>query len=85
MVTEIGDVAKKMTGTPGYIPVELLWEAAEAEPDMDVFSFGVLMLLVFVLPQLATANMFAHSVRIKKTYSGTNCWCCHSVEHACLA
>ena len=50
------------TGTPGYLPPELLPESGQAVPGHDVFSFGVLMLEVVVLWELWESNMFAHSV-----------------------
>lgn len=50
------------TGTPGYIPPELVWSGVEAGPENDVFSFGVLMLEVFIQPDLWENNMFVHRV-----------------------
>ena len=52
------------TGTPGYIPAENLRDAIEAGPDGDVFSFAVVMLLAFVLPEFRVKNPFAHRVRM---------------------
>ncbi|CAM9629298.1 unnamed protein product, partial [Hapterophycus canaliculatus] len=56
-----GETTLARTGTPGYLPVELLWDAVEAGPESDVFSFAVLILDVVVLPELWESNMFAHS------------------------
>lgn len=60
--TDVGEETQARTGTPGYLPVELLRTSVEAGPENDVFSFGVLMLEVLVLRELWENNMFAHSV-----------------------
>lgn len=61
-LAEKGEVTPSRTGTPGYIPSELVWSAVEAGPENDVFSFGVLMLEVFIQPDLWEDNMFVHRV-----------------------
>ncbi|CBN76932.1 similar to doublecortin and CaM kinase-like 3 [Ectocarpus siliculosus] len=60
LTCEKGEVTPSRTGTPGYIPSELVWSAVEAGPENDVFSFGVLMLEVFIQPDLWEQNMFVH-------------------------
>ncbi|CAM9702311.1 unnamed protein product [Ectocarpus fasciculatus] len=60
LTCENGEVTLSRTGTPGYIPSELMWSAVEAGPENDVFSFGVLMLEVFIQPDLWENNMFVH-------------------------
>lgn len=62
MFTVEGDVRPKMTGTPGYIPMENLTEAVATSSDQDVFSLAVLMLMMFVLPHLQGNNVFALEV-----------------------
>lgn len=62
LAADEGEATLARTGTPGYIPLELLWDAAEAGPESDVFSFAVMMLEILVLPELWENNMFAHSV-----------------------
>ncbi|CAM9944098.1 unnamed protein product [Ectocarpus sp. 12 AP-2014] len=44
LTCEKGEATPSRTGTPGYIPSELVWSAVEAGPENDVLSFGVLML-----------------------------------------
>lgn len=51
------------TGTAGFIPVENLRREIDAGPDADVFSFAVVMLIAFVLPEHRMNNVFAHPVR----------------------
>lgn len=57
-----GDVRPKMTGTPGYIPMENLTEAVATSADQDVFSLAIFMLMMFVLPHLQGNNVFALEV-----------------------
>ncbi|CAM9487143.1 unnamed protein product [Laminaria digitata] len=54
-----GDVRPKMTGTPGYIPMENLSEAVATSADQDVFSLAVFMVMMFVRPHLQGNNVFA--------------------------
>eukprot|EP00903_Cladosiphon_okamuranus_P014394 g13362.t1 len=61
LTCDVGEETHARTATPGYLPVEFLWMSGEADPENDVFSFGVLMLEVLVLKQLWENNMFAHS------------------------
>ncbi|CAM9200012.1 unnamed protein product, partial [Scytosiphon promiscuus] len=65
-----GETTEWRTGTSGYIPVELLWDPAEAGTESDVFSFAVLMLEVLVLPELRESNMFAHSTLLTEEEEG---------------
>ena len=58
-----GDVRPKMTGTPGYIPMENLTEAVATTKDQDVFSLAVFMVMMFVRPHLQANNVFAPEVR----------------------
>lgn len=68
-VAENGEVTPSRTGTPGYIPSELMWSDVEAGPENDVFSFGVLMLEVFIQTDLWENSMFVHSVSGRRTES----------------
>ncbi|CBJ26928.1 n/a [Ectocarpus siliculosus] len=61
LTCEQGERTPPRTGTPGYIPPELVWSGVEAGPENDVFSFGVLMLETFIQPDLWEDNMFVHS------------------------
>lgn len=61
-LAEQGERTPPRTGTPGYIPPELVWSGVEAGPENDVFSFGVLMLETFIQPDLWENNMFVHRV-----------------------
>ncbi|CAM9772024.1 unnamed protein product, partial [Ectocarpus sp. 4 AP-2014] len=60
LACEQGERTPPRTGTPGYIPPELVWSGVEAGPENDVFSFGVLMLEAFIQPDLWENNMFVH-------------------------
>lgn len=69
--TDAGEVTPPRTGTPGYLPVELLWEPVKAGPENDVFSFAVLVLEVLILPGMWENNLFAHSVsQVKSSRPG---------------
>ena len=64
--TDVGTITRM--GTRGYGAPELLFVEQEAQTNMDVFSFGVVIMQTFVHPEVAEHNMFTHSVSRRSVF-----------------